>query len=118
MNIRVSICVPGTFQTAFNSPRVISPQVPDYKFFHDAIPTTLHKMGNNPHAGDPEKGMEVVVDVVRGEGRAAGREGWPLWLVLGDDALADIKEKSEKLKKAMNSWGDLGSGLGVKRDES
>lgn len=56
--------------------------------------------------GDPDKAMEVVVDVVRGEGAAMGRP-WPLYLVLGDDAEEGIKEKCGKLLKHLDEWKDV-----------
>jgi len=56
--------------------------------------------------GDPDKAMEVVVDVVRGEGIAKGRP-WPLYLVLGDDADADVRQRSTNLLKHVDQWGDV-----------
>ncbi|KZV71058.1 NAD(P)-binding protein [Peniophora sp. CONT] len=113
MNIRVSIVVPGTFRTAFNRPNIVSPKFPEYAYFHDSIKNVIPKMNDNPLAGDPDKGMDIIVDVVRGEGRAAGRDGWPLWLTLGDDALADVKKRLKDLERSMDTWGDLGTNLSV-----
>ncbi|KAJ7233854.1 hypothetical protein B0H12DRAFT_166266 [Mycena haematopus] len=45
--------------------------------------------------GDPAKAMEAVVDVVRGENTAQGRP-WPGRLVLGDDAVNDVRVKCKK----------------------
>jgi hypothetical protein len=56
--------------------------------------------------GDPDKAMEVVVDVVRGEGKAKGRP-WPLYLALGDDADANIRQRSMNLLKHVDQWGDV-----------
>ena len=56
--------------------------------------------------GDPEKAMEAVVDVVKGEGKAKGRS-WPLYLALGDDADEGIRQKSAKLLKHVDEWGDV-----------
>jgi hypothetical protein len=50
--------------------------------------------------------MEVVVDVVRGEGKAKGRP-WPLYLALGDDADANIRQRSMSLLKHVDQWGDV-----------
>ena len=57
--------------------------------------------------------MDVVVDVVRGEGRVAGKKEWPLWLVLGDDAIEDVRERVEKLAKMTDAWADMGRSLKV-----
>jgi len=46
------------------------------------------------------------VDVVRGEGKAKGRP-WPLYLALGDDADANIRQRSMNLLKHMDQWGDV-----------
>jgi hypothetical protein len=56
--------------------------------------------------GDPDKAMEVVVDVVRGEGKAKGRP-WPLYLALGEDADANIRQRSMNLLKHVDQWGDV-----------
>ena len=45
--------------------------------------------GNQP--GDPRKGAERMVDVVRGEGMAEGKTDFPLRLPLGSDALELIR---------------------------
>ncbi|VDC00513.1 unnamed protein product [Peniophora sp. CBMAI 1063] len=111
MNIRVSIVVPGTFRTDFNKPNVVSPKIEEYTYFHEAAREFVRTISENPFASEPEKGMDVVVDVVRGEGRAAGRSGWPLWLVLGDDSLNDVKKRLHTLEQTLESWGDLGAGL-------
>jgi hypothetical protein len=50
--------------------------------------------------------MEVVVDVVRGEGKAKGKP-WPLYLALGDDAGEAIRQKSTKLLQHVDQWGDV-----------
>ena len=108
----MSIIVPGLFRTAFNCPSIAKPKFDDYTSFHDVAPLYLKKRQTNPDAADPEKGMDVVMDVVRGEGRAAGlKTEWPLWLVLGDDALADIEERLGKMEKMLHVWGDVGRNL-------
>lgn len=56
--------------------------------------------------GDPDKAMEVVVDVVKGEGKASGRE-WPLYLALGEDSERDIRAKVGKLVRHVDEWGDV-----------
>lgn len=53
--------------------------------------------------GDPKKGVAVILDVVRGEGVAEGRQV-PFRLPLGTDCFDEVKEKLEKLLKEMNEW--------------
>jgi hypothetical protein len=50
--------------------------------------------------------MEVLVDVVKGEGVAKGR-AWPLYLVLGEDAVADVKAKCASMLDSLNAWQDI-----------
>ncbi|KAF8882137.1 hypothetical protein BD779DRAFT_1544162 [Infundibulicybe gibba] len=56
--------------------------------------------------GDPVKAMEVVADVVRGEGVAQGKS-WPEYLVLGADAENDVRVKCDKVLAILNEWVDV-----------
>lgn len=56
--------------------------------------------------GDPDKAMNAVVDVVRGEGKAQGKP-WPLYLVLGDDAERDITRKLTTVSQALDEWKEV-----------
>ena len=60
--------------------------------------------------GDPEKAMDLLVDIVKGEGKAKGRE-WPNLLVLGKDAYADVRSKCEKTMRALEAWEDVATDL-------
>ncbi|KAI0057937.1 hypothetical protein BV25DRAFT_1841365 [Artomyces pyxidatus] len=68
-----------------------------------------------PSYAAPLRGMDVIVDVVKGEGKAGGvmRGGgqWPLWLVLGDDAIRDVKKRLTRVAEALDTWQEVGSGL-------
>jgi hypothetical protein len=57
--------------------------------------------GNQP--GDPEKAVQRMVVVVRGEGVAEGRE-WPARLPLGRDALVIIRRKCEETLRICEEW--------------
>jgi len=65
--------------------------------------------GNQPN--DPEKGMKVVVDVVRGEGSAAGKP-FPLWLALGADAIEGIRSKATRVVDNLDAYQDLSVAAG------
>jgi len=56
--------------------------------------------------GDPAKAMHALVEVVCGEGRASGR-GWPLYLVLGQDAEQDVRNKCARMIGHLDEWGDV-----------
>lgn len=60
--------------------------------------------------GDPAKAMELLVDVVRGEGRAYGRE-WPMWLFMGADVYRDVRAKCDRVQQALAEWEDVATDL-------
>ncbi|KAJ8482977.1 hypothetical protein ONZ45_g14771 [Pleurotus djamor] len=106
-NIKTLIVAPGAFKTegAYNYPWDNPNPLPAYEALRNAA---LSKFGSIRDAikGDPDKAMEVVVDVVRGEGVAKDRE-WPGYLILGEDAEVDIRNKIGKVGKALDDWGDV-----------
>jgi hypothetical protein len=55
---------------------------------------------------DVNKGVRAIIDVVTGEGFAAGRE-WPLYLPLGEAAELAIREKMDKVTRVMDEWHDF-----------
>ncbi|KAI7158275.1 hypothetical protein KC349_g4958 [Hortaea werneckii] len=67
----------------------------------DMVPT-LH--GNQP--GDTAKAARLVIDLVKGEGVAQGRE-LPLAFPIGNDAFLKIKEQSEATLKMLEEWEDV-----------
>lgn len=56
--------------------------------------------------GDPLKGVQVILDVVRGEGVAAGKE-FPTNLILGSDCFEVVKTASEAALKHLKEWEDV-----------
>ncbi|KAG1758790.1 hypothetical protein EDD22DRAFT_956546 [Suillus occidentalis] len=107
-NIRVLIVEPGAFRTEniySNKFDTWTNPIPDYD---ETRAETLAKYEAIPgkQPGDPMKAMKFVVDVVRGEGVAAGRE-WPLYLVLGEDAERDIRNKCMMMLKHLDEWKDV-----------
>ena len=61
---------------------------------------------NGKQPNDPVKAMSAVVDVVRGEGLAAGKPT-PLWLVLGQDAENDLRERARVRLENLEEWKDV-----------
>lgn len=112
-NIRVTIAAPGTMKSSFNDPPLAPGKYIDYDTHRQALQHFAVTLRDRPDAdkGDPLKAMDVIIDLVRGEGRAEGKAGWPLWLLLGEDALADWKIRANKMLKAAEEWGDLAVGL-------
>ena len=62
--------------------------------------------------GDPTKAMEILVDVVRGEGVAKDKP-WPEMLVLGEDAELDIREKCERTLRTLDEWKAVSANLNL-----
>jgi hypothetical protein len=56
--------------------------------------------------GDPKRLVEVVLDLVRREGVATGKEV-PLRMPLGSDCYEDIKEKCEQTLRLLDDWKEV-----------
>ena len=61
---------------------------------------------NGQQAGDPEKGAQLIVDIIRGEGRAAGRVV-PSVLSLGSDAYTAIRAACEEKIRVLDEWKEV-----------
>ncbi|KAG6838646.1 hypothetical protein H0H87_002618, partial [Tephrocybe sp. NHM501043] len=103
-----SLCADfGYFRTAFLTSDHRAPQlsrIADYKPVTDASNAALE--GKCPLSRDPVKGVEILVDVVRGEGVAAGRE-FPTVLSLGSDCYEVTKTASEKTLARLEEWKEV-----------
>jgi NAD(P)-dependent dehydrogenase (short-subunit alcohol dehydrogenase family) len=105
--IKVLIVEPGAFRTEgiYGQTYFTANPIPENDAMRAASMKVYASTGGTQN-GDPDKAMEAVVDVVRGEGVAEGRP-WPLYLALGDDAEEGIREKCAKLLQHLNDWGDV-----------
>lgn len=63
---------------------------------------------NGKQPGDPLKGVKIIVDVVRGEGQAAGKE-FPPALALGTDCYSTAKGESEQSLRLLEEWKEVSS---------
>ena len=111
-NIRVTIAVPGGFATKINTPTRAGTPLAGYETMRDHLDKFLQNYAKIPK-GDPDLGMSALVDVVRGEGRAAGHGPPPIWLFLGEDSMRDTRSRMQALQSAMDEWKDVGSNLGL-----
>lgn len=104
--IRTLIVEPGAFRTdAFINKGVERPtRIPDYDTLAGAIQKRLDDMP--PFPGDPDKAMQLLVDVVRGEGSAKEKE-WPLYLPMGEVAEGAIRTKSKRMIQVLDEWGAI-----------
>jgi len=107
-SIRVLIVQPGLFRTEgifrYRFDEDTNP-ISDYDKLREASAAGYHAISGT-QKGDPAKGAELIVDVVRGEGAARGRD-WPLYLVLGEDAEQDVRAKCGKVLGALDKWRDV-----------
>ncbi|KAH9965236.1 hypothetical protein BC827DRAFT_1183166 [Russula dissimulans] len=109
LNIRVLLVVPGAFDAGVIPPYTAT--LPGYEGAHDVMDAAI-KTREASKKGDPARGMDVVIDVVRGEGRAVSlaRGGkWPRWLVLGEDAFAHVRRRVRNMAEALDEWETVGS---------
>ena len=60
--------------------------------------------GNQP--GDPKKAVEILIDIVKGEGVAAGRVP-PTYVGLGSDAYQIIKDVCSATLQRLEDWKDV-----------
>ncbi len=81
---------------------MVQSKIPDYAEKSKAFLKMLEGE-DMAQPGDPEKGIKVVIDLVRKEGCAVGREV-PFRLPLGADCYDDIKEKCEETLKLLRDW--------------
>jgi hypothetical protein len=61
---------------------------------------------NGNQRGDTVKGVQRIVDVVKGENDAIGKP-WPRSLLLGSDAVSLIRKKCEDTLQGLEAWEDF-----------
>ncbi|KAF7303814.1 NAD(P)-binding protein [Mycena indigotica] len=110
-SIRMLIAEPAAFRTNTfnNSPYFVDRTISDYDEIR-AKSQDWYSLMHKTIKGDPVKAMEVIADVVRGEGKAAGKP-WPLYLPLGDLAVSGITDKCNTMLTTVEEWKDVSSGL-------
>ncbi|KAI0260725.1 hypothetical protein BC834DRAFT_925723 [Gloeopeniophorella convolvens] len=111
LNIRVLLVVPGAFDAGVIPP--YTKILPGYEQTHEAMEAAL-KLRGTLMKGDPVRGMDTIIDVVRGEGHATDlvHDGkWPKWLVLGDDAFMHTRKRLQNMADTLTEWEEVGSGM-------
>lgn len=86
---------------------------PEYLPYHITCAKVLAGVhGRQP--GDPQKAVDVIADVVSGEGCAEGKR-WPNILVLGEDAENDIRFKCQQVLERLDDreWQDVARGVSL-----
>ena len=106
--IKAIIFEPGYYRTKVMSPENIKfapPLIPEYTPVTSAIKGFVEAT-NGSQPGDPRKLADRIIDVVKLEGMAAGRE-MPLRLPIGLDSAATIGKNCEATIKLLDDWEDL-----------
>lgn len=80
-------------------------RIPDYDEIREQMSDGFQSMGGL-EPNDPVKGMELLADVVKGEGKFEGRK-LPLWLVLGTDAVQDFRARTNRALKTLDENLDI-----------
>ncbi|KAF9449143.1 NAD(P)-binding protein [Macrolepiota fuliginosa MF-IS2] len=111
-NIRALIVQPGSFRTEgiYSHGWNESNLIPDYDELRAKTRDRFASVPGKEH-GDPWKAARAIVDIVRGEGIAKDRS-WPQYLVLGDDAEFDVRNKCRVVLNALDEWKDITRGVG------
>lgn len=79
--------------------------IADYDDIRNSVAQFVQSMnGNQP--GDPKKAVEIMLDVVKGEGVAEGKV-MPERLPLGMDVLATVRKRCVNHLSICNEWEDL-----------
>lgn len=111
-----SVCFDfGYFRTSFLTPEhrtPYDPRIEDYREMTTGANQVLLAY-NEKQPGDPKKGVQVMVDVVRGEGIASGR-AWEIDIQLGTDCFNVAKGHCEKALERLAEWEDVTKSTDIK----
>lgn len=108
LGIKTLLIEPGRFRTKLLSSgnlKAVVSSIPEYEEMSKTLRNQLAGEDQN-QPGDPVKLVGIILDLVRGEGVAAGREV-PFRLPLGTDCYADLKAKCEETLRLLEEWGPV-----------
>ncbi|KAF2475123.1 NAD(P)-binding protein [Lindgomyces ingoldianus] len=117
--IKTLMIEPGRFRTKFLSPgnlRTKQSHIPDYEEASRNFIAYLAQNEDGKQPGDPLKAVEIILDLVRKEGVAEGKEV-PFRLPLGRDCYETIKEKCEETLKLLKEWEGVCTSTDLPRKE-
>ncbi len=109
--IKVLLVQPGSFRTEgiYGQPYFQENPIPAYDELRAASVKRFTSVPGS-EKGDPDKAAAAIADVVRGEGVAKDRP-WPSYLVLGEDAEVNVRNKCTKVVNTLNDWVDVARGV-------
>ncbi|KAI0144550.1 NAD(P)-binding protein [Xylariaceae sp. FL1272] len=110
--VKVAVIEPGYFRTGFlnagGGNRKTASNGLEAEYKGTAVDSTRNLLNvvDNNQPGDVLKGAKVIVDILTGTGVGAGKE-FPIRIMLGTDAIADIRGKMERTEKLIREWEDV-----------
>ncbi|KAK7919957.1 hypothetical protein PG985_007979 [Apiospora marii] len=104
--IKVLLVEPGYFRTrAFGNINYVPTRNSDFGEYNAAVRAGVEsQLGKEP--GDPDKAVNIMIDLVNGTGVAAGKEV-PLRVPLGSDGWGRIKAKCENMLVTCQAWEEV-----------
>ncbi|KAI5477884.1 hypothetical protein MNV49_005777 [Pseudohyphozyma bogoriensis] len=105
LGLNAMVVSPGYFRTNFlaSPPPPSGLQIPDYAAISTAMRSALVAVNQN-QPGDPVKGVNVIIDVVLGEGKMEGKKEMPVRLPLGRDAFGVLEDVARRAKETVEEW--------------
>ncbi|OTB00268.1 hypothetical protein M426DRAFT_66237 [Hypoxylon sp. CI-4A] len=103
--IKTLLIEPGRFQTMIHAPdniQTIPSKIPDYMEASGELMAWIARE-DRKQPGDTDKAVKIMVDLVRREGCAEGKDV-PLRIPLGPDAHDIIREKCEETLGILREW--------------
>lgn len=112
--IKVLIAEPGYFRTqAFSNIKHVPDRVETYAEFNAGVKQVeASVVGNEP--GDPAKAVEIMIDLVKGTGVAAGKTV-PFRIPVGTDGLDRIRAKCEETLTICDEWEGVAKSTDIKQ---
>ncbi|GFF56550.1 uncharacterized oxidoreductase YusZ [Aspergillus udagawae] len=108
LGLRTLLIEPGRFRTLLLSSsnlKVAQSSIPEYIGRSEDLRKML-ATEDRAQPGDVQKGVSIILDLVRAEGVAAGKK-IPFRLPLGADCYETIKEKCEETLRLLDEWKDV-----------
>ena len=103
--IQTCLLTPGHYRTEVFAPTNIKfgpPSIPDYAEFNKLYQAGVGALHHN-QPGDPRKATDCIVDMVRAEGKAAGKT-IPQRFPVGPDAVEIIRANCSKKLQICDEW--------------
>jgi len=106
--IKTLLIEPGRFRTSFLSDanaQMTKSDIPDYKESSIAFRQNISRE-DMTQPGDVEKAVRIILDLVKGQGVAVGKEV-PFRLPLGTDCYETIRDKCRETLELLDEWRDV-----------